>query len=120
MMKYFFSLLFVLAVGLPAVFRPQSATFAQTEVGGQKEEPAKTPIKVPAEIKVILKVEEMPGIEKPKSFWEGVYEIRVADWGTIVENMKSGADAEDSGAVLLQSSFASRGVSEKENRSVTI
>jgi hypothetical protein len=118
-MKPVLLLLFLSAVNLPAVSAQQSTK--SSVVASDKSETARPSFKVPAEIKVILTVEEMPGIENPKSFWEGVYEIRVADWHTIVEKTKSGSgDVEESGGVLLQSSFTSRSFSGKENRTLII
>ena len=118
-MKPFVLLLFLSAVNLPSVSAQQS--MKSSVVASNKGETARTSFKLPAEIKVILTVEEMPGIENPKSFWEGVYEIRVADWRTIVEKTKSGSgDVEESGGVLLQSSFTSRSFSGKENHTLII
>jgi hypothetical protein len=119
-MKLFLVLLLLPAVNLPSVSAQQSVKSTQSEVASKKREAAKTPFTLPAEIKVILKVEELPGIENPKSFWEGVYEVRVADWHTIVEKTKSGGDPEETGVVVLQSSFARRSFSEKENRTLTV
>ncbi len=122
MMKLFLLLLLLSAVNLPGVFAQQPTKSSQSEATSEKS--AKTsrsqPFKLPTEIKLILRVEELPGIENPKSFWEGVYEIQVADWHTIVERTKSGDDAEETGVVLLQSSFTRRSFSEKENRSLRV
>lgn len=119
-MKPFLLLLLLTAINLPAGSAQQSVKSTQSEVASEKREAAQTPFTLPTEIKVILKVDELPGIENPRSFWEGVYEIRVADWRTIVEKTKSGGDIQDSGAVLLQSSFARRSFSEKENHTLTV
>src|SRR5207237_9113879 len=123
-MRLFLQLLLLSAVTLPAVSAQQPTKSSQSETTSEKSEAAKTsqsqPVKLPAEIRLILKVEEMPGIENPKSFWEGTYEIRVVDWSTIVERTKSGSDAGDAGLVLLQSSFTRRSLSENENRRLTV
>jgi len=122
-MRLFLQLLLLATVNLLAVSAQQPTKSNQSETTGEKKEAAKTsqsqPFKLPAEIKLILKVEEMPGIENPKSFWEGTYEIRVVDWSTIEERTKAGADAGDSGVVFLQSSFARRSLSD-ENRRLTV
>jgi hypothetical protein len=88
--------------------------------GGEKNAPAKASFKLPAEIKVILIVDELPGADKSGSFWEGVYEVRIADWRTIVEKTNAGEKAEDSGNTILQSSFSNRALSEKGNRTLVI
>ena len=107
MIKRFLLLLFLLA-GVHCVAAQDSP------------KPGSPPFKLPAEIKVILRVDDLPGANNPGSFWEGVYEIRVADWHTIVEKTNSGAKVEDSGAVILQSSFSRRVLSDKGNRTVVI
>lgn len=73
----------------------------------------------PKEITLIVTVDEMPGISNPKSFWEGSYEIRVADWSTVVEKTKSGG-LQESGLVISQQSFSQRTLSEKDNRHARI
>lgn len=73
----------------------------------------------PEEIKLIVTVEEMPGIANPKSFWEGSYEIRVADWNTVVEKTKSGG-LQDIGLVISRQSFSQRTLIEKDNRHARI
>lgn len=113
-MKALFLLLLLLTVNSLSVFGQPPATSGQSETG------TKPPFKLPAEIKVILNVDELPGIDNPKSFWEGTYEIRLADWRTIVEKTKSGSDVAESGVVILQSSFAHRSFSPRENRTLII
>jgi hypothetical protein len=76
-------------------------------------------LKLPAEITLTLELREMHGIPNPKSFWEGVYELRVADWSDVVAKTKSGTK-EDLGEVLLRSSFAHRAPTAKENRFVQL
>ena len=75
--------------------------------------------KPPEEITLIVAVEEMPGISNAKSFWEGSYEIRVADWKTVVAKTKSGG-LQDLGSVISQQSFSQRPLSEKDNRHARI
>jgi hypothetical protein len=106
------------ALNLPAVSAQQSVKPAPAGIAADKKD-AKKPFKLPAEIKVILIVEEMPGIENSRSFWEGVYEIRVADWHTIVERGNAG-NVEASGVAVLQSSFSRRSFSIPDNRIVTV
>ena len=122
-MRLLLQILLLATVNLLAVSAQQPTGTNQSEAAGEKKEVAKTsqsqPFKLPAEIKLILKVEEMPGIENPKSFWEGTYEIRVVDWSTVEERTKAGADAGDSGVVFLQSSFTHRSLSD-ENRRLTV
>lgn len=117
--------LFLLAtVTLFAVSAQQARKTGQSETTTEKTEAANAsqskPFKLPEEIKLTLKVEEMPGLENPKSFWEGTYEIRVADWSTIDARTKAGADAVDAGVVLLQSSFSHRSLSADENRRLIV
>jgi hypothetical protein len=118
-MRLILQLLLLSTVNLLAVSAQQPAKSSQSE-SSEKKEAAKTsqsqPLKLPAEIKLILKVEEMPGLENPKSFWEGTYEIRGVDWNTIEERTKAGADTGDAGVVLLQSSFARRSLSDENRR----
>lgn len=122
-MRLFLKLLLLSAVSLPAVSAQQPTKSSQSETTSGKGEAVKTsqsrPFKLPAEIRLILKVEEMLGIENPKSFWEGTYEIRVVDWSTIDERTKAGADASEAGLVVLQSSFTHRSLSD-ENRRLTV
>jgi hypothetical protein len=73
----------------------------------------------PEEIRLIVTVEEMPGISNPKSFWEGSYEIRVADWNTVVEKTKSGG-LQETGLVISRQSFSKRTLIEKDNRDARI
>lgn len=107
----------LLATTLPTVS-------AQQERGSNNKEVAKTSqtqaVQLPAEIKLILTVEELPGITNAKSFWEGAYEIRVADWSTIVEKSKSGDSTQDVGEVLARSSFPHRSFLEPESRRLSI
>ena len=96
-MRFFLQLLLLSAVSLSAIAAQQPTQSSQSEATSEKKEAGKTsqsqPLKLPAEIRLIFKVEEMPGIENPRSFWEGTYEIRVVDWSTIDERTKAGADA---------------------------
>ncbi len=122
-MRLFLQLLLLSAVSLPAVSTQQPTKSRQAETTSEKSEAGKIsqskPFKLPAEIRLILKVEEMPGIENPQSFWEGTYEIRVVDWSTIDERTKAGADASEAGLVVLQSSFTHRSLS-NENRRLAV
>jgi|GEM_PF-5446946 len=111
-------LLSVLSACSPAIGPQQPATPASAPVAAaQTSAPT---AKVPTEIKVILKIEDLPGIERAGSFWEGAYEVRVADWRTIVERTKAGQDPEETGVTLVQSSFDRRDLSDKQNRSMTV
>src|SRR5229473_4849395 len=119
MMKVSVLLLVLSACSLSMVSAQQTsgpAGTSQSEVASEKKEPAKRPIKLPAEIKLILEVEELPGRENPKSFWEAGYEIRIVDWRAIVERTRTGGDVGDAGLLLLQSSFAHRSLSEENRR----
>jgi hypothetical protein len=75
---------------------------------------------LPANIKLTIEVEEMPGFDKPGSFWEAGYEIRLVDWRTIVERTKTGTDLSDAGTTLVQSSFAHKLLSAKDNRRLVV
>ncbi|MEA2204986.1 MAG: hypothetical protein QOE77_1762 [Blastocatellia bacterium] len=118
MSLFLLPLLFVLNISSGVVQEP--VTSGHPAVAGTKSEPAKTPLKLPAEIKLILRVDDMPGIDNAKSFWEATYEIRVADWQTIVERTKAGQDPEETGLTIFQSSFAHLDLAEKKNRNVVI
>lgn len=123
-MRFSLQIWLLSTVTLFAVSAQPAPKTSQSETTKEKKEAANTsqskPLKLPEEIKLTLKVEEMPGIENPKSFWEGTYEIRVADWSTIDEKTKAGADATDAGVVLLQSSFEHRSLSGDVNRRLTV
>jgi hypothetical protein len=122
-MKLSLQLLLLSTVTLLSVSAQQAPRTSQSETANQKKAADNTsqskPFKLPEEIKLTLKVEEMPGIENPKSFWEGTYEIRLVDWSTIDERTKAGLDAGDAGVVFLQSSFEHRSLSD-ENRRLTV
>lgn len=126
MKEVFSSLLVALTLNLsmvaaqetsPNSLPDQSATGASRD--DQKTRKTTSP-KLPAEISLILEVTESPGIANPKSFWEGVYEIRVADWSVVVANTKSSDSTKELGELLVRSSFSNRAFSEKENRHVRI
>jgi hypothetical protein len=117
-MKRFLPVLLLL-LAQPAALAQDSARTNNSQ-GSEKSAPAAASFKVPAAIKVILKVDESPGADNSKSFWEGVYEVRVADWRTIVDKTKAGEKVEDSGNVILQSSFSSRALADKTNRTLVI
>jgi hypothetical protein len=100
----------------------QSTTVhTEKDVEGQERVPAaqSQTFKLPPEIKLNLEMEALPGIENPKSFWEGVYEIRVVNWQVVVEKTKSGT-TQGMGELLSQSSFSRRTFLEKKNRSLEI
>jgi len=101
----------------PNTIPDQSA--ASVSRDGQETRKTTSP-KLPAEISLVLEVTESPGIANPKSFWEGVYEIRVADWSAIVANTKSGGSKSELGELLVRSSFSKRAFSEKENRQMRV
>ncbi|HBB93779.1 MAG TPA: hypothetical protein DC054_00150 [Blastocatellia bacterium] len=117
-MKRLLPILFVLVTqpGLAA----QSSAQPRHSDGNEKSASGNASFKLPAEIKVILKVDELPGADNSGSFWEGVYEIRVADWRTIVEKTKADEKVEDSGVIILQSSFSRRALLDKGNRTLVI
>jgi hypothetical protein len=123
-MKIFLQLLMLATVNLSSVPAQQTSASHQAQAAGEKQAFANTaqskPFKLPEEIRLILKVEEMPGLESPRSFWEGTYEIRVVDWKTIDERTKAGSDTGDAGVVVLQSSFAQRGLTQDNGRQLTI
>lgn len=83
---------------------PQSL-FAQPPTATQKSPPAgpspTLSVPLPPEIGVVVTVQEMPGMENPKSFWEGDYELRIADWQAVVERTKAG-DKGRHGEILAQ------------------
>lgn len=76
-------------------------------------------LKLPAEVRLILEVTELPGIANPKSFWEGDYEIRIADWSAVVAQTKTGSK-EVIGDLLLRSYFGRQLLREKEQRRVAL
>lgn len=114
----FLPVLFLL-LAQPGALAQDSAKPRNSE-GSEKSAPGNAAFKLPAEIKVILIVDKLPGADNSGSFWEGVYEVRVADWRTIVEKTKAGDKVEDSGNIILQSSFSRRALSDKENRTLVI
>jgi hypothetical protein len=117
-MKCLLPVLFLLVV--PPPVPGQNSTQPRQSQGSEKSGPGNASFKLPAEIKVILKVDELPGAGNSGSFWEGVYEVRVTDWRTIVEKTKTGDKVEDTGAIILQSSFSRRPLSDKANRTLVL
>jgi len=121
-MKLPSSLLFALAITLSGTAGESSSPEALPNPVGAAtsmaslQQPA---LKLPAEIILTLELSEMRGIVNPRSFWEGVYELRIADWSDVVAKTKSGTK-EDFGEVLLRSSFSHRSPSAKENRLVQL
>jgi hypothetical protein len=111
-----FSLIAALQLA-PAQPQPNSKA---NSVHGAQQKPAPRPTTLPANIKLTIEVEEMPGFDKPGSFWEAGYEIRLVDWRTIVESTKSGADFADAGTPLVQSSFAHKLLYDKESRRLVV
>ncbi len=125
MKKVFSSLLVALTLNLSMVAAQQPAQKMFPDepaaAGPQDQQTRKTTsTKLPAEISLILEVTESPGMANPKSFWEGVYEIRVADWSAVVANTKSSSSTRELGELLVRSSFSNRAFSEKENRRVRV
>lgn len=80
--------------------------------------PAET-FKLPTEIVLVFAIEELPGINNPKSFWEAAYEIRIADWNAITAKPEL-AERSDTGESLLQSSEARRSFLADEDRQLKI
>lgn len=126
MRKVFLLLLVLSAVKLPVISAQQTSEKpvpSQAAAARDKQENTGTsqgqPFKLPAEIKLILEVEDLPGIKNPKSFWEGFYELRVVDWKVVVEKTKSGG-IQGIGEVLFQLSFPRRTFLEKGNRHLKI
>lgn len=76
-------------------------------------------LKLPGEIRLVLAVEELPGIANPKSFWEVAYEIRIADDKALSAKPEL-AEVADFGESLVQSSFAKRNLLAADNRHLTI
>jgi len=107
MQKVLLSLLLAATFGLPAVVAQQSPPKA----GDGSTTTA--PSKLPKEVSLVLEVTESPGLADHKSFWEGDYEIRIADWSSVVAATKSGDDTRRLGKVLVRSSFAPRAFSQK-------
>lgn len=109
------------AVSAQGTFHYRHAT--RVQVARQQKHSSKPPkvqpLTLPKEISLILKVEDLPGIANPKSFWEGAYEIRVADWSDIVDKTTS-AGAQPTGEVLLHSSFSKRSFIDKNDREVRL
>lgn len=116
MRKVCLLVLAVCSISLPIVSAQQKDGHPENAAAGSS---AKLP-KLPAEIRLVVTVEESPGIDNPKSFWEGVYEIRVANWSEVVERTKSRGNTQELGEGLLQSSFPRRRLLEKENRCLVI
>jgi hypothetical protein len=83
-----------------------------------KTQPARST--VPANIKLVIEVEEMPGRDNAGSFWEAGYEIRLVDWRTVVERTKSGVELDDAGISLIHSSFEHKSLSEKDSRRLVV
>lgn len=127
MVRLFLLLLLLFTVNQQTVSAQQTqekfVTAQSNELTGSKSAAPVSqsrPFKVPAEIRLIVKVEELPGIANPQSFWEGFYEIRVADWSAVVEKTTLGGETQALGEVLLQFSSQRRSFLENENRAVTI
>lgn len=119
-MKFLPTFLLILMAGALTIASQQ--TTKQTSSPGSNliaGSPAADSAKLPAHITLILEVTELAGSETPKSFWEGTYEIRVADWSEIVEKTKSGT-TNDAGEVLVRSSFSRRALNDKDQRRVAI
>lgn len=78
-----------------------------------------SPTKQPSEINLTLELAELPGITNPKSFWEGAYEIRIADWKEVEDKTKAG-NLGGLGEVLSRSSFSRHRVSDKTDWRVRV
>lgn len=110
-MKLVFSLSFVLLV---AAFLT-----AQQNPNKQADRKAAESSKVPTQITLVLEVTELSGSETAGSFWEGTYELRVADWSEVVEKTKAG-DTGNTGEILVRSSFPRRALNDKDHRRIEI
>jgi hypothetical protein len=74
---------------------------------------------LPKEIVLVITVEDLPGMKSPKSFWEAAYDIRIADWNSLIE--KPGlAELPDAGDSLLQSAAARRNFLAESDRHLDI
>src|SRR6184192_1258803 len=114
--RFFITIACLLCGLLTLIAQPASQTqvINKSQSSGHAEGRA-----LPANIKLTIEIEEMPGCDNPLSFWDTGYEIRLLDWRTVVERTKSGTEIGDFGILLTQSSFAHRILSEKDNRQVT-
>jgi hypothetical protein len=120
MLKYSLALIFLLAVNFHEVNgqttdKPDAGVTREVATTSQRQA-----IKLPANIRLVLEIEELPGRDNPKSFWEAGYEIRVIDWHTIVEKTKAGEDFNEAGSLLTKSSFAHRGLLDIDNRRLVV
>jgi hypothetical protein len=123
MLKYSLALIFLLAVNFHEVNGQTTGKPGKPEAGATREAATtsqRQSIRLPANIKLILELEELPGRDNPKSFWEAGYEIRVVDWRTIVEKTKAGEDFSDAGLLLTKSSFAHRSLLDNDNRRLIV
>ncbi len=115
MMKLCFAIPFLLS------FLPQTVLAQQPTPKGEPSTAATSAIstKLPTEVKLVLSLEEMPGLENPKSFWEGDYELRIADRRTVIEKTRTG-DKTPHGDVLSKLTSPRRTLIDKENRFLRI
>ncbi|HEV7680976.1 MAG TPA: hypothetical protein VGO68_02555 [Pyrinomonadaceae bacterium] len=78
-----------------------------------------TALKLPKEIVLVISVEDLPGIKTPKSFWEAAYDIRIADWNSLIAKPEL-AELPEAGDSLLQSSAARRSLLAESDRQLEI
>lgn len=119
-MKVLLLLLLCTATSLAIGSAPGSVNQDLSQGAAGQREPDKPPFTLPANIKLILSVEQLPGLESPNSFWEGAYEISVTDWRTVVDKTTAGEDIAEGRAVLAQSSFSRRSLADQEHRKLVV
>ncbi len=74
---------------------------------------------LPTEIVLLLEVEDLPGMADAGSFWEGVFEIRVAEWNEVEDATRAGS-TEDLGETLIKAPAPRRNFISERDRSFRI
>ena len=104
--------LFFIAVALSCSPFPTSA-----QTVGEPASLRQNKVLLPAEISLTVSVENMPGLTDANSFWEGAYEVRIADWNSVTPAALSDSEF---GLVLTQLTSIKRSLVRKDERSVLI
>lgn len=73
----------------------------------------------PKNLTLVLKLDSMPGIENPKSFWEVSYDWRIAD-KKLLDEMTVAGSQNKIGETVIKGSAERRNLSQMENRLIEI
>lgn len=76
--------------------------------------------RLPADIEIVMSLEELPGMNSPDSFWECSYEVRVVDWKDVVQATEAGTSLDPIGQVLERGSWKATELDEERGRQIRI